>query len=176
MVKIEDFQLSSELVGHKLDVRCLAEGKGFLVSGSRDKTAKIWSLLDNLYVNSETLTHHSNYVGAVLIIEENNWICTASNDSTICVYKYPHTLEPFIVLKGHTSTVCALAKGNSNILISGSWDKTAKIWTDIASSQASLTLVGHEAAVWAVVRLGTGKYITGKCNKKFIDLFYHSLF
>lgn len=166
MVKIEDFKLSSELVGHKLDVRAVAEGKGFIVSGSRDKTAKVWSLLDKHYTETETLNHHSNYVGAVLVIEENDWICTASNDATICVYKYPSSMEPFIVLKGHTSTVCALAKGNSpNVLISGSWDKSAKIWTNIASSQASVTLVGHEAAVWAVARLSSGKYVTGSADK-----------
>lgn len=42
MVKIEDFKLSCELVGHKLDVRAVTEGAGFIVSGSRDKTAKVW--------------------------------------------------------------------------------------------------------------------------------------
>lgn len=159
---MDDYKLSCELTGHKLDVRSVTEGKGFIVSGSRDKTAKVWTIIDGRYTDTETLNHHSNFVGAVLVIEENDWICTASNDATICVYKYPSAMEPFIVLKGHTSTVCALAKGNTpNVLMSGSWDKSAKIWTDISSSQSSLTLVGHEAAVWAVARLPTGKYITG---------------
>ncbi|XP_065089431.1 phospholipase A-2-activating protein [Ochlerotatus camptorhynchus] len=166
MVKIEDFKLSSELAGHKLDVRAVAEGKGFIVSVSRDKTAKVWTQLDGHYTETETLSHHSNYISAVLVIEENNWICTASNDATICVYKYPSAMEPFVVLKGHTSTVCALAKGNSpNVLISGSWDKSAKIWTDVGTTMASVTLVGHEAAVWAVARLPSGKYVTGSADK-----------
>ncbi|XP_058449670.1 phospholipase A-2-activating protein [Malaya genurostris] len=166
MVKIDDFKLSCELAGHKLDVRAVAEGKGYIVSGSRDKTAKVWTLQDKHYTETETLVRHTNYVGAVLVIEENDWICTASNDATICVYKYPNSIEPFVVLKGHTSTVCALAKGNSaNVLISGSWDKSAKIWTNVGSTQASVTLVGHEAAVWAVARLSTGKYVTGSADK-----------
>ncbi|XP_055636226.1 phospholipase A-2-activating protein-like [Toxorhynchites rutilus septentrionalis] len=166
MVKMDDFKLSCELTGHKLDVRAVAEGKGIIVSGSRDKTAKVWSPLDGRYSETETLSHHSNFVAAVLVIEENDWICTASNDATICVYKYPSAMEPFMVLKGHTSTVCALAKGSSpNVLMSGSWDKSAKIWTDISSSQSSMTLVGHEAAVWTVARLPSGKYITGSADK-----------
>ncbi|XP_058818006.1 phospholipase A-2-activating protein [Topomyia yanbarensis] len=166
MIKIDDFKLSCELAGHKLDVRAVAEGKGYIVSGSRDKTAKVWTLQDKHYSETATLVHHTNYVGAVLVIEENGWICTASNDATICVYKYPSAMEPFVVLKGHTSTVCALAKGNSsNVLISGSWDKSAKIWTNVGSSQASVTLVGHEAAVWAVARLSSGKYVTGSADK-----------
>lgn len=141
----------------------MAEGKAFIVSGSRDKTAKVWSLLDGNYVESETLTHHSNYVGAVLVNEKNGWIYTASNDATICVYRYPNgSMEPIAVLKGHTSTVCALANGTSpNILLSGSWDKSAKIWTNVGASLASITLVGHEAAVWAVALLTNGKYVTG---------------
>lgn len=166
MVKIEDFRLASELVGHKLDVRSVAEGKGFIVSGSRDKTAKVWTQLDGHYNEMETLTHHTNYIGVVLVVEENGWICTASNDGTICVFKYPSAVDPLVVLKGHTSTVCALAKGNSpNVLISGSWDKSAKIWTDVGFSMSSLTLVGHEAAVWAVARLSSGKYVTGSADK-----------
>lgn len=169
MVKIEDFKLSCELAGHKLDVRAVAEGKGFVVSGSRDKTAKVWSSLGggHQYTETETLNRHTNYVGAVLVVEENGWICTASNDATICVFKYPNgPMEPIAVLKGHTSTVCALAKGNSaNVIVSGSWDKSAKIWTSVGSSLASITLVGHEAAVWAVALLTSGKYVTGSADK-----------
>lgn len=166
MVKIDDFKLSCELAGHKLDVRAVAEGKGYIVSGSRDKTCKVWTLLDGRYTETESLVRHTNYVSAVLVIEENDWICTASNDATICVYKYPNAVEPLTVLKGHTSTVCALAKGSSsNVLISGSWDKSAKIWTNVGTSQVSLTLVGHDAAVWAVARLVSGKYVTGSADK-----------
>uniref|UniRef100_A0A182MZ99 Phospholipase A-2-activating protein n=1 Tax=Anopheles dirus TaxID=7168 RepID=A0A182MZ99_9DIPT len=168
MVKIEDFKLSCELVGHKLDVRAVAEGNGFIVSGSRDKTAKVWSACGNRYEDSATLTNHSNYVGAVLVVEANGWVCTASNDATICVFQYPagNVTEPIGVLKGHTSTVCALAAGhNASTLISGSWDKTAKIWTNAPGSNANITLVGHEAAVWAVACLPNGRYVSGSADK-----------
>ncbi|KFB49117.1 AGAP008620-PA-like protein [Anopheles sinensis] len=166
MVKIEDFKLSCELTGHKLDVRAVAEGKGFIVSGSRDKTAKVWSATGNGYEDTATLKNHTNYVGAVLVVEANGWVCTGSNDATICVFQYPGPPEPIGVLKGHTSTVCALAAGhNATTLISGSWDKTAKIWTNAPGSMTNLTLVGHEAAVWAVACLSNGKYITGSADK-----------
>lgn len=41
-MSLDDYKLSCELVGHSLDVRALAIGNNFIVSGSRDKTAKIW--------------------------------------------------------------------------------------------------------------------------------------
>uniref|UniRef100_A0A182WFH9 Phospholipase A-2-activating protein n=1 Tax=Anopheles minimus TaxID=112268 RepID=A0A182WFH9_9DIPT len=168
MVKIEDFKLACELVGHKLDVRAVAEGTGFVVSGSRDKTAKVWEACGNRYEDKETLKNHTNYVGAVLVVEPNGWICTGSNDATICVFPFPGTgsSEPIGVLKGHTSTVCALAAGHNAIsLISGSWDKTAKIWTNAPGSNANITLVGHEAAVWAVACLPNGRYVSGSADK-----------
>ena len=93
-------------------------------------------------------------------------ICTASNDSTICVYRYPSPSEPLSILKGHTATVCALATGSSpNVLLSGSWDKTARIWTNIESSQNAIVIEGHDAAVWAVAKLASGKYATGSADK-----------
>uniref|UniRef100_A0A182SY28 PFU domain-containing protein n=1 Tax=Anopheles maculatus TaxID=74869 RepID=A0A182SY28_9DIPT len=174
MVKIEDFKLSSELVGHKLDVRAVAEGAGFIVSGSRDKTAKVWQAFGKHYEDKETLKNHTNYVGAVLVVESNGWICTGSNDATICIFQYPlgsgsHPTEPIGVLKGHTSTVCALAAGhNATTLISGSWDKTAKIWTNAPGSSTNITLVGHEAAVWAVACLPNGRYVSGSADKNIV--------
>ncbi|XP_052870193.1 phospholipase A-2-activating protein [Anopheles cruzii] len=166
MVKIEDFKLSAELTGHKLDVRAVTEGNGFLVSGSRDKTAKIWAKQGNGYQDTETLTNHTNYVGAILVVEANCWICTASNDATIAIFRYPGPTEPIGVLKGHTSAVCALAVGNdSSTLISGSWDKTARLWTNVPGAMTNLALVGHEAAVWAVACLPNGRFLTGSADK-----------
>lgn len=44
--KIEDFKLSTELFGHSLDVRSVDAFKNYVISGSRDKTARIWEKLD----------------------------------------------------------------------------------------------------------------------------------
>ncbi|XP_058062280.1 phospholipase A-2-activating protein [Anopheles bellator] len=166
MVKIEDFKLSCELTGHKLDVRAVTEGNDFLVTGSRDKTAKIWAKQGHGYQDTETLRNHTNYVGAILFVEANGWICTASNDATIAIFRYPGPTDPIGVLKGHTSAVCALAVGNDgSTLISGSWDKTARLWTNVPGSMTNLALVGHEAAVWAVACLPSGRFLTGSADK-----------
>lgn len=41
-MSLDEYKLSCELVGHSLDVRTVAVCDEFIVSGSRDKTAKIW--------------------------------------------------------------------------------------------------------------------------------------
>lgn len=41
-MSLDDYQLSAELLGHSLDVRAVAVADKYILSGSRDKTAKIW--------------------------------------------------------------------------------------------------------------------------------------
>jgi phospholipase A-2-activating protein len=45
-IKIEDYKLACELQGHSLDVRSVAFANNFIVSGSRDKTARLWESED----------------------------------------------------------------------------------------------------------------------------------
>jgi len=45
--KIEDFKLSTEVTGHTLDVRSVAYANNCIVSGSRDKTARIFEKLSD---------------------------------------------------------------------------------------------------------------------------------
>lgn len=66
--------------------------------------------------------------------------------------------------------VSALAGGiESGLLLSGSWDKTARVWKIAGFGEStSITLEGHEAAVWAVAALKSGKYVTGSADKSII--------
>lgn len=41
-MSLDDYKLSCELLGHSLDVRSVAVYNNYIVSGSRDKTAKVW--------------------------------------------------------------------------------------------------------------------------------------
>lgn len=41
-MSLNDYKLSAELLGHSLDVRAVAVAEKYIVSGSRDKTAKVW--------------------------------------------------------------------------------------------------------------------------------------
>lgn len=139
--------MSAELLGHSLDVRSVAIANNYIVSGSRDKTAKVWeqhkydfadclnftrnaahancrhfssefpdiffslnfllsstrSIYSGSYIDQFTLTSHTNFVSSVCLLDNGSYICTGSNDSTICVYAYG-MVEPVTVLKGHTGT------------------------------------------------------------------------
>lgn len=64
----------------------------------------------------------------------------------------------------------ALAPGiQTATLLSGSWDKTARVWTIAAMTESSsIVLEGHEAAVWAVVAMPCGQLVTGSADKNII--------
>lgn len=47
-------------------------------------------------------------------------------------------------------------------LISGSWDKTARVWE---GTRCIATLDGHSEAVWAVLGLEDGRFLTGSADK-----------
>ncbi|XP_030555223.1 phospholipase A-2-activating protein [Drosophila novamexicana] len=170
---LDNYKISCELLGHSLDVRAVAAGGNapgggqLILSGSRDKSTKLWKPIGNEYIESVTLQDHKNFISYIYYLESEQWICTASNDATICIYRQ-EGFVPLITLKGHESTVCTLAAGlKSRSLISGSWDKTARVWTISETGDVTfVTLQGHEAAVWAVATMATQqKYVTGGADK-----------
>ena len=98
-------------------------------------------------------------------MESEKWICTGSNDSKICIYNEGST-TPYVILEGHDECVCTIYKGlQPKSIISGSWDKTAKVWSVDNGTYTSISLDGHEAAVWAVVSMPTQNYVTGSADK-----------
>ena len=116
------------LKGHTAPVSALAmsaDGK-ILVSGSEDKTIKLWQIGTGFLFR--TLTEHSGSVFALAISPDGKILASGSGDGTIKIwdlssFKLLHTLT------NHTKSVLALAiSADGRILASGSEDKTVKIW------------------------------------------------
>jgi len=167
------YKLSCILSGHSLDVRSVAvTHEGGIVSGSRDKCAKIWKPngVNTGYCEAQTLFGHSNFVVCVCVLppydgQPLGLILTGSNDRCICAFT-PNSSKPLFVLKGHTNTVCSLAAGlNENTVLSASWDETACVWKLDGSTNPLITLSGHQSAVWSAIQLGSGDIITGSADK-----------
>lgn len=49
------------------------------------------------------MSNHKNFVSSVCVLGDGEWICTGSNDATICVYAM-NSIEPFTILRGHSAT------------------------------------------------------------------------
>ncbi|XP_050681679.1 phospholipase A-2-activating protein [Leptidea sinapis] len=169
---IPDYKLSTVLCGHSMDVRCVASTKEFcILSASRDRTAKLWhpeGVKD--FVNVVTYQGHTNFVSCVCWLPPceafpDGLVITGSNDNTILGYNLQDgTVQ--INLKGHDNAVCSVTPGkDSGILLSSSWDNTARAWNINSPQMAPVILRGHQAAVWASIELGNCTYATASADK-----------
>ncbi|BGP38000.1 hypothetical protein JCM10449v2_001927 [Rhodotorula kratochvilovae] len=123
-----------------------------------------------VYGGAEGSTGHEGFVNAVEWTPrtgdgaEGGYLLTGGQDKLIHAWPLPSpsTLSsadassatapsPSHTLIGHDANVCALhVSKDGKRIVSGSWDKTAKVWKDW---QVAYTLEGHEQSVWAVLAL-----------------------
>ena len=68
------------------------------------------------------------------------------------------------VLKGHTKWVYALAILPNGHIVSGSWDKSLRIW-DSATGECITVLKGHTDGVRALAILPNGHIVSGSRDK-----------
>jgi len=139
------------LVGHKDAVTCICDlGDGSLLSGSRDATLKRWILSDAGF--DRTSSEITTFVGHTMPItgvkklyprsycnsETTMVAASTSLDSDIRLWDL-NTSGCIRVLKGHVSwvvgTVVQLPEGGP--LVTGSWDRTIRVWDPITGDCAS---------------------------------------
>jgi len=106
------------------------EGVGgmFMVSGSRDRTIKIWKVATGVCV--KTLTGHDNWVRQVLFHPSGRFLLSCSDDKSIRVWDLTkggrNTTK---IEQAHRSFVSSIDWNRpSPLLASGSMDNTVNIW------------------------------------------------
>ncbi|KAH9932166.1 WD40-repeat-containing domain protein [Amylocystis lapponica] len=130
------------LKGHTDGVMCLQFSETLahpafpvLISGSYDRTARVWNLETGTEVHC--LTGHTRAVRALQFDEAK--LITGSMDHTMRVWNW-RTGKCLRTLEGHTEGVVCLTF-DSNVLASGSVDTTVKVWN--FRTGECFTLRGH---------------------------------
>lgn len=134
-----------------------ASSKGVILTGSGDKTVKLWSLAD--YTCIRTFEGHSNSVLKVCWLNVPSGqekakrpvqFVSAGGDGLVKVWD-ANTGESECTLDNHEDRVWALAvHAETNDVVSGSGDSTVTFWKDTSSetqaaaTQAALQLVEQE--------------------------------
>ena len=134
------------LSGHSGSVRSLTfllDG-ALLVSGSRDKTAKLWDLQTGGVI--KTFYGHTDCVHAVSISPDSTTLASGSGDNSIRLWGV-WSGECFCVINGHNDWVTSVcfSPTNSWLLVSSSRDHTVKQW-DINGCQVGPTFGGSGVA------------------------------
>ncbi|KAL7254550.1 hypothetical protein ACSBR1_008845 [Camellia fascicularis] len=150
-------------VGHMGAVGAVAFSKkqrNFFVSGSSDRTLKVWSL-DGLSGTEQHLkakavvAAHDKDINSLAISPNDSLVCSGSQDRTACVWKLPD-LVSVVVLRGHKRGIWSVEFAPVvQCVITASGDKTIKIW-DISNGSCLKTFEGHTSSVFRASFLTRG--------------------
>lgn len=162
---LEDFALSTELFGHSQEVRSvLVLENGTIVTGSRDRTIRVWIPAAKGYELNKTLIGHEGAVASFAVVSGSPYypggvIASAGYDKVIHVWDLQQD-TPIATLRGHEKEVCCLSTVGGR-LVSGSWDWTARVW----QGSECVAVLRHTNSVLGVLGLDTGDIITGTADK-----------
>ncbi|QEU59452.1 Doa1 [Kluyveromyces lactis] len=157
------YQLSAQLRGHTQDVRSVVSLSATQVaSASRDGTVRIWNLgADGNWEGSITFSSEK-FVNS-LTYDAKQCVLFCGGQEKI-IYGVSPLLalgqEPVYTLLGHEGNICSLS-GDFESLVSSSWDKTAKVWTN---GIVKWELKGHSASVWDAKLLNDGSVLTASAD------------
>jgi WD40 repeat protein len=150
--------LERTLMGHEEYARGVAVSQDgtWAVSGSQDKTVKIWNLETGEC--RATLKGHTDMVGAVAVMPDGERILSGSNDHSVRVWdpRGRGAVASWEASKNYVWSVAPLPDGRRVISSAAHGDPTLKIW-DIASRRCLATLEGHTGAVTSAVVSRDGK-------------------
>jgi hypothetical protein len=135
--------------GHTESVTSVcALGCGCFVSGSEDKSLRVWDVATKLCVR--TLVGHAESVTSVCSLGGGR-IVSGSEDSTLRVWGAA-TGECLHVLAGHASIVRSVCAVGGEFIVSGSEDKQLRVWS-ASTGMCVRVLEGHTKRVACVCLL-----------------------
>ncbi|RKP08927.1 quinon protein alcohol dehydrogenase-like superfamily [Thamnocephalis sphaerospora] len=149
---------------HDKDINTVsvAPNDKLFVTGSQDKTAKVWSCVDGALVG--VCKGHKRGVWCARFSPVDQVLATGSGDKTVRLW----SLADFSCIKtfeGHTSSALRvefLTAGTQ--LVSTGSDGLVKLWT-IKTNECTETLDDHEDKIWALaVRSDEDRLITGSAD------------
>lgn len=130
---------------------CSDYNNGILAVGTMEGLVKVFQIQENLNANCvSVITTHTKEVLKVILAEK--MLVSCSQDCSLTVIKFLDTGSLLVshILQGHVSRVRCISLYGDQIL-SGSDDRSAKLWSASSSSSTALTtLSGH---AWPVTQV-----------------------
>ncbi|KAG9033451.1 POC1 centriolar protein A, partial [Serendipita sp. 407] len=156
------------LSGHIGDIRSVAwsaDGRR-IVSGSHDKTVRIWDV-DTGQQHGSSLEGHNGYVQSVAFSPDGQRVASGSSDKTVPIWDVDAGQQYGPSLEGHDGRVRSVAfSPDGRQIVSGSDDNTVRIWDVETGQQRGSSLEGHDGWVWSVAFSPDGRQIVSASYDK----------
>jgi WD40 repeat protein/serine/threonine protein kinase len=144
--------------GHEGALRSVAfaPNRPWAVSGSHDKTVRLWDLRSGKEMRR--LVGHTEKVTCVAFAPDGDRVLSASDDKTVRQWD-TQTGKQIGELLGHTRYVVGLAlTRDGRQAVSASYDQTLALW-DLDTGNQVRAFQGHKDAVWGVAISSDGKRV-----------------
>jgi WD40 repeat protein len=134
---------------------CLNGDGSLAVSGSADRTLKLWDLVTGQCVR--TLVGHHAEITSVCLRADGQYLLSGSADRTLKYWRVS-TGRCLGTYQGHTDVVTSVSlSADGHHAVSGSTDRTVRLW-DIRTGECLRTLDGHADSVHSVSLSPDGRY------------------
>lgn len=157
----QDSLATSILSGHSGTVLSIDTNPehNLLASSSKDCSVIIWKCDEGSYTQVATLTGHTSSVSGVAWshLPENILLVSVSSDLTLKLWQPAkgnvdklHKTKCVYTIKAHEKDInCVTVSPNDKFIITGSLDKTAKVWSSDKGNLLGV-LRGHKRGIWSV--------------------------
>ena len=156
---------SKQLEGHTDSVKSVsltADGK-YALSGSRDKTLKLWEVATGRCLR--TFEGHEGSVDSISLSADGKYALSGSDDNTLKLWEVA-TGQCLRNFEGHAKLMYSVSlSADGKYALSGSLDDTLKLW-EVATGRCLRTFEGHTERVFSVTLSADGKYaLSGSWDK-----------
>jgi DNA-binding beta-propeller fold protein YncE len=138
------------------------DGK-YVVSGSGDKTLRLWELATGQEVRR--FTGHAGSVTSVAVTPDGKYIVSGSGNKTVRVWDLA-TGQEVRRFTGHQDWVNSVAvTPDGKYVVSGSDDNTVRLW-ELATGKEGGRFTGHDDSVWSLAVTPDGQYVVSGSGDK----------
>ena len=137
-------------IAHQGNINCVSVSPdhGLIVTGSQDKTAKLWRSSDLSLVS--VLRGHSRGVWCAQFSPADKLVATGGGDAVVRLWSISDTSSSCVKqLQGHEASVLTLSWQGGGQLVTGSSDGLVKVWW-VVRQECTVTLDLGESKVWCV--------------------------
>ncbi len=135
-----------------------------LVSGSTDKTARVWSVAGGKFPEVATFAGHEQAVSAVAFNANGAQVLSGSTDGVLKLWNVVGETEA-MAFAGHTGAIVAVAMPPNNQPISASADKTVRVWNPADGKQLRAITAPAAVTAMSVTREGARVAVASTDNK-----------
>lgn len=141
-------RLIEVLDDHEGGVNCMAisEDGSVMVTGSEDRTARIWTTKTEHCECIGILTGHDDYINCIAV--EDNFVITGSADKSLRKWDMS-TCECVQVFEGHTSKINKIIS-TGDFIFSSAYDRTSRCW-DFDTGECVRVFTGHKRGVYTLI-------------------------